>query len=52
MGQTTPHPEDSVTILKLTKYYWDNEIKEDGKSGTCGTSGGEEKCVQDLDAET
>jgi hypothetical protein len=47
----------SVTTLKffpllLTKYHSGDEVKKTEMGRTCGTNGGEERCIQGFSGET
>jgi hypothetical protein len=45
-----------MTSVRLTKHlptnYYDGRVNDDEMSRTCGTQGGEEKCIQGVGGET
>ena len=45
------HNEHRHNLSSLTKYYNDNQIKENAVGGACGTYGRKEIYIQDFDRE-
>jgi hypothetical protein len=45
--------EDYITMsFMLTKYHSGRQVKKTGMGRTCGTYGGEERCIQGFSGET
>jgi hypothetical protein len=46
------HAQRALCSVLLTNYHWGDHVKKTEMGRTCGTYGGEEKCIQSFSGET